>query len=490
MTSLTDYMLEDGHQDTSELIKAMQAGAITGRDTTNLPLTQEPLKVESLERTLKVLETKTEEIRLFNAFPKMTAYNTVEEYLQLQSYGSERGGFYNEGELSEVEDSTYIRRAERVKYMQVTGEVTMQAQLVQSYVPAMTQEIKNKMMWILKLANRSLVKADEDIVPQEFNSIYKQHASIGGTSGMLYANFEAYYNSDVVIDLRGKSLIQTNIEDGAVRVDDNHGSPNTLFAPSRVLSAFSQDYYDKQRMIIGQGMSTGVVPDVPKTITTTIANIQLKPDKFMKADPARKLSDSATSTKAPAIPVIGGAPIALAADAKAKFLTAEVGNVFYAVGAINRYGESNLLSISSSATTLAVGSGVDINFTAGAGAYAATGYVIYRTKVTTASAPTNETFYPIFKIPVASAVAGYNGAAANKVRDLGYFLPDTEQCFLTQMDDEVLSFKQLAPMSKLDLAVLSLSRRFIVFLFGTPNLYAPKKFIRYINVANRYNQPA
>lgn len=486
MTSLTDYMLEDGHQETNELIKAMQAGAITGRDTTNLPLSQEPLKVESLERTLKVLETKAEEIRLFNAMPKMTAYNTVEEYLQLQSYGSERGGFYNEGELSEVEDSVYIRRAERVKYMQVTGEVTMQAQLVQSYVPAMTQEIKNKMMWILKLANRSLVKADEDLVPQEFNSLYKQHASIGAGSGMLYSNFEAYYNSEVVIDLRGKSLVQANIEDGAVRVDDNHGSPNTLFAPSRVLSAFSQDYYDKQRIIIDGSPISGTVPDVPKAITTTIANINLRPDKFMKSDPSRKLSDPATSTKAPAVPVVGGTPAAVVVDAKSKYQASEVGNVFYAVAAINRYGESNLLSISNTATTLAVGSAVDINFTAGAGAYAATAFVIYRTKVTTASTPTNETFYPIFKVPAASAAAGFNGAAANKVRDLGYFLPDTEQCFLTQMDDEVLSFKQLAPMSKLDLAVLSLSRRFIVFLFGTPNLYAPKKFIRYINVANKY----
>jgi hypothetical protein len=42
------------------------------------------------------------------------------------------GGFYGEGALSDVQDSTYIRRAEKIKYIQVTGEVTLQAQMVKS----------------------------------------------------------------------------------------------------------------------------------------------------------------------------------------------------------------------------------------------------------------------------------------------------------------------------------------------------------------------
>src|ERR1700744_2019195 len=93
-----------------ELLKAMQAGQITGRDTTGLPLTQEPLKAESLDKTLKLLEYRTQDIKLWNPIPKTTSYNTVEEYLQLSSYGAQVGGFYDEGQLSNVQDSTYIRR--------------------------------------------------------------------------------------------------------------------------------------------------------------------------------------------------------------------------------------------------------------------------------------------------------------------------------------------------------------------------------------------
>lgn len=467
---------EDGGQ--LELIKAMQAGQITGRDTTNLALTQEPLKAESLEKTLKVLDYRTKDIKLFNAMPKLTAYNTVEEFLQLRSYGTERGGFYNEGELSNVEDSTYERRSQLVKYMQVTGEVTMQAQMVRSYVDAMKKEVENKMLWIMRLANRSLTKADSSIIDQEFNSLYQQHSATGSSGE--YTTFEDYYNSNVVIDLRGNSLKQENVEQGAVDVDLNYGNPSDLFAPTTVISALSQDYYQRQRILMdGRGFE-GTIGTIPKAISTTIGDINLQADKFMKADLPKLATDNATSSQAPAAPVFTVGTIV--ADTKSKYSGAELGNVYYAVTAINRYGES-ALTVKAAAITLTAANGVDLTVSAGVGANAATGYVVYRTKVTTNGSAAGLTFYPIFKTSSSIvAASGWNGAGAGVIRDLGYFLPDTEQAFIAEMNDDVMSFKQLAPMSKLDLAVLSMSRRFIVFLFGTPVLYAPKKMVRYINV--------
>lgn len=486
MVSLNDYSnngFMGGQGDgQAELMKAMSAGQITGRDTTGQLLTQEPLKAESLEKTLKLLEYKATDIKLFNLLPKLTAYNTVEEFLQLASYGAQRGGFYDEGELSDVEDSKYIRRAELVKYMQVTGEVTMQAQMVRSYVDAMRQEVENKMMWIMRLANKSLTSADSDIVPQQFNSIYKQHASIGTTQDYLYSTFEDYYKADVVIDLRGKSLKQGDLEDAAVRVDANFGNVSHLCAPTTVISAFAKDYYETQRIMLNGGFG-GNINTVPKVISTTLGDVQLVADKFMKAEPSRKLSSPSTSVKAPGAPNVTA--VALAADPLAKFETGEVGNVFYAVAAVNRYGESNL-TVHNTPVTLAVGQSVDLTFAAGVSAIGATGYVIYRTKVTTASTPTDLEFYPIFSISEANRANGYNGGTAGTVRDRGYFLPDTEQAFVTEISDEVLSFKQLAPISKLDLAVQSMSRRFITFLFGTPQIYAPKKIVRFINVGKVY----
>lgn len=469
----------------NELLKAMQAGQITGRDTTGLSLTQEPLKAESLDKTLKVLEYRMKDIKLWNLIPKQTSYNTVEEYIQLASYGKRVGGFYGEGALSNVQDSKYIRKAELVKYMQVTGEVTMQAQMVRSYVDAMKKEVENKTMWIAQLANASLVHADSNVVPEEFNSLYKQHADIGNTSGATYASFEAYYNGGLVIDLRGKSLKQTNIEDGAIAVDANYGNINQLCAPTTVLSAFAKDYYNTQRILMNGGFN-GDINSVPKVVSTTIGDVTLVADKFMKQNPSKNSATTSDSPQAPAAPTVSA--VATASSALAKFASSDqggLGNAYYAVAAVNNFGES-ALAIFGTAVTLSAGNGVDITFTPGNGAYPATGYVIYRSKITAAGSAAGLEFYPIFKVSETERANGYNGASANNVRDLGYFMPDTEQAFLTDMSEEVMTWKQLAPLSKLDLAVISMSRRFITFMFGTPQLFTPRKMVRYINVGKVY----
>lgn len=473
-----------------DLIKAMQAGQVTGRDTTNQALGQEPLKAESLETTLKLLEFRMKDIVLWNNMPKLTAYNTVEEYLQLESYGTDRGGFYNEGELSDVEDSTYRRRAQLVKYIQVTGEVTMQAQMVRSYVDAMRKEVENKTMWVTRKVNASLTKADSGVITQEFNGLYAQHESVGSSEGDLYADLNEWQDGDAVIDLRGASLTQDDVEDAAVNIDAAFGGVSHLFAPPTTISGLSKDFFDKQRIMLGAGASQqGLVGGgVMKAISTSFGDVALGQDKFMKRDPAKTLSDAATSLKAPNKPSAVDAVVA-AGDTNSKFAAADIGDgaelgaVFYAVSAINRYGES-ALEADTTKVTLAAGSSIDNTITDGGGAVPATGYVIYRSFVTASTDPTADKvkFYPIFKVSKAQVTAGYDGGGAGDVRDRGRFIPGCEDAFTTEMIPEVLSFKQLAPLSKLDLAVLGMSNRFIAFLFGTPILYTPKKMVRFINV--------
>jgi hypothetical protein len=492
-------------QNAQELLKAMSAGQITGRDTTNQLLTQEPLKAESLEKTLKLVEFRMKDIQLWGSIPKLPAYNTVEEFLQLESYGTDRGGFYNEGELSDVEDSKYRRKAEIVKYIQVTGEVTYQAQLVKSFVDAMRKETENKTMWVIRKVNQSLTKANASVVPQEFNSLYKQHASIGSGEGDLYQTINSYIEqSQVVVDMRGASVTQENIENSSVQIDANFGNVDCFFAPPSVTSDISKDYFSKQRILLNGGSGLGannttLMSNVAKVIPTSFGDVALKHDKFMRRDTEKaftitgnnvKAAGTASSLKAPNTPVaVSGA--LTGADAESKFAaggihTDALGTVFYAVSAVNRYGESALAIIPNATTaiTLTAGQSVDLKWTDGGGAISASGYVVYRSAVTAASnASTSEVFfYPMFKVSVAEVAAGYDGGAATFVRDRNRFMPNTEEGFQTEMAEEVLSFKQLAPLSKLDLAILSMSRRFITFLFGTPQLYTPKKFLRYINI--------
>lgn len=476
--------LASGGDDAQDLLKAMQAGQITGRDTTNQALTAEPLKLESLESTLRVLDFRLQDIKLLNDVPKMVATNTVEEFLQLKSYGTQRGGFYNEGELSDVEDSVYVRRSELIKYVQVTGEVTVQAQIVKSFIDVQKKEVENKTMWIQRAVNTALTKGDSNIIPQEFNGYYKQHQNIGSGGDYLYANLNDYYNSEVVVDLRGKSLTQFDVEKGAVTLDSNFANVSDLYAPTSVVSALMQDYFGDQRIVMPTTGFNGIIGTNPTGIATSVnPNVKLKTDKFMKTNPARLIATAATSAKAPNAPTASGTVPALAADTNAKFVAGEAGTVYYGVTALNRYGESALTLLDATPITVTVGSAIDVQFTATAGVYAATGYRIYRTKVTAAGTATNEKFYPLFDVSTSELAAGYDGAAATKVRDRGRIMPGMETAFLVEMAEEILSFKQLAPVSKLDLAIVSMSRRFIVFNFCTPQLYAPKKLLKFINVS-------
>lgn len=493
--ALTDYQdgflggQIDGVQD---LLKAMQAGQITGRDTANQTLTMEPLKAESLETTLKLLEYRQKDIRLLNKMPKLTAYNTVEEFLQLNSYGIDRGGTYNEGELSDVEDSSYIRRAGFIKYIQVTGAVTMQAQMVRSFVDAMKQEVENKTMWIQRRANILLTQGNSSHISQDPDSLYKQHASIGvGSGDWLYPSLEAYFTSPQVIDKRGESLTQLDVELAAVAVDANYGNVSDLFGPTSVISTVSQDYFNSQRIMMNAGNEKayeGIIGTVAKAIATTMGDVALNPDKFTKRYNTNGilLTAASTSPKAPGAPVAGAAP-SLVADPLSKYITVEAGAVYYAVTAFNRYGESAATLLGSGSISITVGDSVQLAFSAGAGPLAPTGYRIYRTLVGGAS---TGLFYPIFQIGTADLANGYDGGGAGYVWDRGRLLPNMEEAFVTEFVDDVLSYKQLAPISKLDLAIISMSRQFICFSFATPQLYTPLKMVKFVNCSKTLNVTA
>ncbi len=481
-------------QEAGDLLKAMQAGQITGRDTTDLALTQEPLKVESLEKTLRLLEFRQKDVKLWKDIPKLVAYNTVEEYIQLESFGADRGGFYAEGELSDTEDSTYRRRAELVKYIQVTGSVTLQAQVVRSYVDAMRKEVENKTQWIIRKVSNALTKADSNKNSLEFNGLYAQHAKIGSAEGDLYSTLDAWQDSAAVIDMRGASIRQQDLEDAAENVDAAFGNVDSFYAPPSVLGGLFKDYFERQRIIMGATGYRGTIGTNPKAIDTQFGEVAVMQDKFLKKTPARLATDNATSGKAPATPT--SVSEALVADGQSRFVageayTGELGSVFYGVAAANQYGESGIRIIGGDTAkiVLTAGQSVDLKWTATAGAYSATHYIVYRTKISTVTnaATSGVQFFPIFKVSAAELATGYDGAAATFVRDRNRFLPDTEEGFITEMAEEVLYFKQLMPLSKLDLAVTGPSNQFMAYLWGTP-VYAAQsangrqKLVRFINV--------
>lgn len=460
------------YSELAALNKALEAGSITGRDTDGLTnASGAPLKVESLEKTLKVLEFREGDITFWKDIPKIPEYNTVSEYNRLVSYGNDRGGFNTEGELPETEDSVYQRASQLVKFLGVTREVTHPMTLVRTNIgSAIQQEVRNGMMWIMRKADRSLWRGDSDIVPVEYNGMFQQHKE--------GAPAPTYLQTEKVIDLRGASLSEGNIEEGMRRIVDQFGTANTLYAPPVVISNFVKQFYGDRRTLTPVQDDTRVGYRVSKFMSQ-FGEVNLKFDKFLNKQPAKNAGASATSAKAPNNVSDGGTPVAaVGSDGSSLWDSGTSGDYGYGVVAFNRYGDSGLHELDSGTpVTVAAGGAVDLQFSDGGGANPATGYRIYRTK----KGQTGR-YYPLFEITTAELAAGYDGGAATKVRDRNRIIEDTNEAFLFDMDDQILSFKQLAPMMKFDLARVAISYRFSVLLYGTPILYQPIKTIKFINV--------
>lgn len=470
-----------------ELIKAMSAGSITGRETTGLTTASgAPLKTESLETTLKVLTNTEKDIVFWKMIDKLPAYNTVEEYNQLISYGTDGGAFTNEGELPESADSVYKRNAQLVKFMGVTREVTHPMQLVSTMVGNMIQkEVQNGTQWLLRQVDPALFYGNSEVVNQEWNGFYKQH--FDGFGGTL----DQYQDSEVVVDLRGKVLKDSHVEDAANGININFGYPEKLIGAPGIFNDYVKNFHDKKLISPNtQQVTAGVMGQKVVKIQTQFGDIDIVDDKFArKGSVGRYVNDAAKSVKAPAdIVPDGSTPLAAAADSTGtRFGSSFAGDYFYAVAAKNRYGEGKLVAISASAVIIGATQSADLKFADGGGAYPATGYVIYRSVKTPTTALASTPLYPIIEISKAQLTAGYDGAAAGLVRDRNRTIANTEVAYMIENNSQIMSFKQLAPLMKMDLAVLSPSTRFMILLYGTPVLYAPKKTVKLINIGRDFS---
>jgi len=463
----------------NQLNKALEAQDITGRDTADLTTASgAPLKVESLEKTLKHITFRESDIRLWKDIPKKPAYNTVEEYNQQTSYGANNGGWNREGELPEEEDSIFVRRAQLVKYLGVTKSVTHQMTLVNTMIGSvMERTIKDGTLWILRTLNQGLYFGNEKMVPEQFNGFLAQQMQSDA-----WASYADYMNSEQVIDLRGKALSESAIEQGANSIVENYGLATQIYGPPAVLSNFVKNFYgNKFIMPNTPGLSNGVMGQHVQAFDSQFGQIGLNHDIFFKKLPSKNPSTPASSVKAPNKPVWDATtPISITNTVDgSKWQTADAGNVYYGVVAINRFGESDMAIYSTAATAAVANCAINLKFADGGGTNGATCYRIYRTKA--GSAATGE-FFPLFEVSLDDLTRGYDGGSAGIIRDMNRILPDTDQSMLVQFDNEVIEFAQLAPLMKMDLAVLSPAFRFMILLYGTPFLYAPKKLVRFINI--------
>lgn len=439
-------------QEVAELNKALSAGYGTSPDTqTN----GGAFRVESLENSLKVLTYTDQHIKFWKRIPKLKAYNTVEEYNQLLSYGSEGGGFLTEGELPDTQDSTYQRKASFVKFMGVTREVTHPMTLVNSaHGDVMARMNQDGILWMLKKIENALFWGNSKL-------------GVGGSEYVEWDGLDTMIDAGNTIDLAGKSLEEKHINYGAQMILENYGTPTDFFLPYEVYGQFAQEFYDRQRLAMPAPGATTAGTVVDK-FNTHAGPVNFEPNIFLKK--TKPLPTQATSAKAPAQPTITNV---VAGTEPAEFgKSGGQGTYKYYVTAANKHGESTPSEVAEFALTDGAKA---VNVTvknASSTVYPVDYLVIYRTE------KDGDQAYQIARIPVTSNAAD----AETTFVDTNETMPNTYSAFMGEMTEQVISFKQLAPMMKMDLATLAPSYRWMILLYGVPQIYAPKKWCRFKNI--------
>lgn len=484
-----------GSNNVADVLKAMEAGLQTGMQYNDQINNGGGLKVESLDAYIKVLANRLNQLVVYNEMPKQRIENTVHQYNQLYKYGEDVGIFNREGETPEETDTQYIRKSIIAKFMGLTGQVTDPAMLAKlaGGMNMYTREVQNKTTLLLTLIDTNLTSADSTCVEEEFDGIFRQHmmgvaaTDRGSTEGMSTEQIlDAYYGSQAVIDAQNGILTDALVEDAADRVVNVYnGYIDRIVSAPVVFNNYVKKFHESKRVVVGMSNSVvgATMGQSVNDIMTQFGKVAVKTDKFFDVRRPIKASATASSPKAPGIPVAGGTKPAVVADTKTNFVL-HAGSYGYLVTAKNRYGESAPLKLTDTALAVAANQSVDLQFTAPAGgAYAPTCYVIYRTKKVTALTDTTE-YYPIFTIPASMLAAGYDGADATKVRDRNRIIAGTKSALIYYNDSQINEYLQFGDTRKIDFAITAPSRRFAILNYGTPVLYQPAKICRIINIGD------
>jgi hypothetical protein len=439
-------------QEVEDLNKALTAGyGQSGSQADGA--TGAPLRVESLEATLKVTTFNERHIVLWRDLPKLPAFNTVEEFNQLNSYGNSGGYFVPEGVAPQESDSTYARKTVQVKYVGSLRKVTHQMTLVRpAHGDVIALETMNGTREILRTVEEALFFGNSDCVQSEWDGFEKQ----------FYDGIAATDDDQNIIDLRGQPLTEANLGEAARVIIDNFGFPTTMYLGYETMTDLNNLFLPKERISLNQA-NPGAAGFALQQFMTAGGAYNFRPSVFLRPGETAPVTASGVSGQ---IPATAGVTVAGAAAGSGSLFAA--GTYKYAVVLENRFGKS--AAVVAADVTATLGQQITVTVSGLSGSLA-TAIRLYRSTGTVGTGPMK-------LVKRFALVPGATMAYVDKNKDM----PGTSKAFLMQVDLDVMSFKQLAPFTKIPLATIDPSIRWMQLLYGTPALYAPRKMLVVKNI--------
>lgn len=450
-----------------EIYKSLSGGyALSGQTGGNA------LQVQSLEASLKTLSYSNNHLKFWQKVPKTPAYNLVEEYDQVVEYGPNSNvlsTFLTGSETPPERDMSIARQTAKVKFMGLLAQVDHVLTTVHpAHGDVVSLRTKSAILDLLRDVEKSMFTANSAISDYQWDGLDKQ---IDATS---------------VLDLEGTAMDITDVNDAANILTEAYAIPTDMFSSNQVNTDLMTALHPQGRYNFIPAITNGTAGLSIERIQTPAGPVELNPDLFIKKSPSPP--SAATHTQAPLAPASVTYSALSGTDANfSKGAPAGTNEYAYAVTACNRFGESAPTFVASNQAITAGNktSGVHVNLTitnpGSVGTYPPEYFRVYRTNPMSSGAavPSAVTSYSLISQVKASSTAGSGTTATT---DINYYLPFTSVAYMGQMTPDVITFRQLLPMIKWDLAITGPAFRFMVLLYGTPVLFTPKKWVRIINI--------
>ena len=428
------------------------------------------LAVENLDRTLKIVTFGLDSLTIWKDIAKERITQLTQEYNVQSSYGVTGSPFFQMGQTPEESLAKYDREVARLKYLGTYGQVMHDISLITgAHGDVVGREVKNKTIELLQSNERQIWLAENSIQELEYDGIQKQIEVKSNQQTYKMANFAGYQNTEdsVIFDARksdseGGQLDPKNVEKACLLSHINAGAARDLYLSSATYSDFSTRFFEKQRLLPGQVLSTG---HRVKT-HAGILDASYKPSSFLlpKISPldGKYVEDDSAS----------GVASELASLAAAVALTGGhfVGGTYnYMIAEVTKKGERVATLVTEKADVNAKDIVVAANGVVTLPIALPKKDVLFLNLYRSKSGEKDFRFIKRYsKEPLENEVIV-------KLIDDGSKVPGTSTAFLMQMDPDVVCWKQLGPLMKFDIAVLGTAYRWLQLLYGTPLVMAPRK---------------
>ncbi|QIW88673.1 major capsid protein [Bacillus phage P59] len=419
------------------------------------------LRREFLDDEVKMLAFDNSDFTIYPAIAKQQVNSTVVKYAVFNQHGrTGHSRFVREVGVASINDPNIRQKTVQMKFLSDTKQQSIAAGLVNNIADPMTiltedaiAVIAKSIEWAIFYGDAALTNETDEQAGIEFDGLHK-----------------LIDQKTNVMDLRGRTLTEADLNKAAVVVGKGYGKATDAFMPIGVQADFTNSLLNRQMVIQPAQGQGGVATGFSVTqFMSARGTINLHGSTIMENDNVL-VENRLPQANAPMPPQSVSA--AVRTGAGGQFRSEDLGDVSYKVVVFSDEAES----VASDEVVAAVANAtdaVDLTIQLQPMYQAQPQFVaIYRKGAETGH------YFLIDRVPASKI----NESNQIVFTDKNQSIPETTDVFVGELTPQVVSLLELLPMMRLPLAQMNATVTFTVLWYGALALYAPKKWVRIKNV--------